>query len=485
MTRQPISAAMRLLANRQPDAPAVRDRVEVLDRATLWDRAARYATILRESGVAQNDLVSILLDNGVGHVVATIAVWIAGATPQPLSPRLPAEEQRAIVALAGSRLVIGAAPGELDAAGTPIRVVPAPERSSAADAWSGPDLAAASWKAPTSSGSTGLPKIVVATAPAMVDPDAIVAPFIPRGATQLVVAPLSHSAPFTYAYRGLMTGHELIIEPRFEPRDALAALEQHRVTWTMLVPTMMHRMLRLPATERAAADLSALESILHIGAPCPPAVKRGWIDWIGAERVVEVYAGSESAGLTMIRGDEWLGHPGSVGRPISGSKMRIVDDDGRELPPGVSGVVQMTRPGDPPYRYLGADSSVMNGWHTLGDMGHLDGDGYLYLDDRRADLIVVGGEKVVPAVVERIAEAHPAVRSAVAVGVPDEDLGQVVGLVLDIDVAGTFPDDVVAWMSPRLAPAARPRRVVIHDGPLRDDAGKVRRRDWSVRLADC
>jgi len=477
MTRMPIGAALRELADRSPDAPAVRDRSTALTRSELQDRASRLATRLRESGVRSDDLVTIRVPNGIEHVVATVAVWIAGATPHPLDARLPPDEQRALIELAGARVVVS--DSAVDAPGTTTLAPSAPDASP----WSGPDLAAASWKAPGSSGSTGRPKIVVATAPAIIDPDAAVAPFVPRRARQLVLAPLSHSAPFTYAYRGLMTGHELVIEPRFEPEAALRALAASRAGWAMLVPTMMHRMLRLPAAERAAADLSALDSILHIGAPCPPAVKRGWIDWIGAERVVEVYAGSESAGLTMIRGDEWLRRPGSVGRPISGSRMRVVGADGREVPAGTTGLVQMRRAGEAPYRYLGADVEAVDGWHTLGDLGRLDDDGYLFLDDRRSDLIVVGGENVVPSRVERVAEEHPAVRSAVAVGLPDEDLGQVVGLVVDVDGAGVAESEIAGWMRDRLERVAHPRRILLVDRPLRDDAGKVRRSAWRDAFA--
>jgi bile acid-coenzyme A ligase len=474
VSRRTIGDALRWLAERDPAAPAVRDEVEALDRSELVERAAHYAGVLRDLGVRPDALVSIRLPNTVEFVVATVAVWLVGATPQPLSGRLGLDEQRAIVEVADSAVVLGA-----DAADFPgRRTVPAGVALAGVAPWAGPDLAASSWKAPTSSGSTGRPKIVLAAADATIDPESTVAPFVPRAAVQLVCAPLTHSAPFTYAMRGLMTGHSLVLLPRFEPAAVLDAIARHRITWVMLVPTMLHRMLRLPVSVRQTADLSSLESILHIGARCSPDVKHGWIDWIGADRVVEVYAGSESAGLTMIVGHEWLAHPGSVGRPVSGSRMRVVSPEGEEVPPGTVGLVQMRRDGPPTYRYLGAEERIVDGWHTLGDLGRMDADGYLWIEDRADDLIVTGGEKLAPAIVEAAAEAHPAVRSAVAVGIPDVDLGEAVGLVVDIDGDAPTGSALAAWIVDRAGAAARPARILVVHEPLRDDAGKVRRSHW-------
>lgn len=481
MTTLSIPAALRLLAERDPGAAAVRDDSRALTRFELIVEAERWAALLSSRGVLPQDRVGIRLPNSVDNVAATVGVWVLGATPVPFSARLAGDEQRALVELGELRLVVGAGDTEFaGCAGIPLGT-PLP-----ATRWSGPDLVAAHWKIVASGGSTGRPKLVVAAADATVDPDRPVAPFVPQRAVQLVVAPLSHSAPFTYAFRGLMTGHSLVLLPRFEPAAAvLAAVEQHRVTWMMLVPTMMSRMLRLPDPVRAAADLTSLDGILHIGAPCAPEVKRGWIEWIGAERVVEVYAGSESAGLAMIRGDEWLAHPGSVGRGVSGSEFRVVNGAGEPCPPGTTGLIQMRR-GEATYSYVGAEARVdddaAGGWHTLGDLGWIDGDGYLFVVDREDDLIITGAEKVHPIAIEQAAESIPGVRSAVAVGIRDADLGQAVGLVLDtgdhdppllLDEAR-----VIATVVERAGRLARPRAIHFVNEPLRDDAGKVRRRAW-------
>lgn len=468
MTRVSISRAFSLLAERDPEHPAVRDDDQALTRAELESWSNRLARQWQTLGVGLDDTVTIALPNTVGFVVAAVAAWKVGATVAPLSPRLPVDELDAVLALAAPALVVGldrpgyvCVPDASAATGLPDTVLP--------------DAAAACWKAPTSSGSTGRPKIVRAAASAHVDPDAAVASFIPREATQLVAAPLWHSAPFTYAMRGLMTGHALVLLPRFDERRWLRAVDEHAITWAMVVPTMMNRIARLPVIERDAVSLATVEQVVHIGAPCPEPLKRQWIEWLGPERIVEVYAGTESQGLTVIRGDEWLRHPGSVGRPAGGSRMKIVGPDGSELPRGSVGEILMTRDGGPTYSYVGAEPRLRDGWDSLGDLGWMDDDGYLFLADRMDDLIVTGGAKVYPARVEAAFERHPAVRSVVAFGVPDPDLGQVVWVIVDVAETDVAASALLDWARDHLDPEAHPRGIEVVHEPVRDDAGKVRR----------
>lgn len=473
-----IGEALDLLAARDPAAPAVDDGVVRLTRGELLSASRRLARLLIARGVRQGDLVCLRGGNTSAFVVAACAIWRAGGTPQPLSPRLPLDEQRAVIALADPRVVLGADPAEFPGR-TVLPIDPTAEEH-ADDYGDGPlpPLAAPSWKAPTSSGSTGQPKLVLATAPARVDPDRQVAPFLPLAARQLVVGPLTHSAPFTYAMRGLMTGHALVLLPWFDPQAVLDAIGAHRITWVLLVPTMLHRILRLPPEQIAEADLSSLQQVVHIGAQIDPVLKRRWLDLLGAERLTEVYAGSESNGLTVIRGDEWLQHPGSVGRPASGTEVRIVRPDGSVADVDEVGRVQLRRTAGAAYRYLGAPTPAAGEWDTLGDDGSLDADGYLYLTDRGGDRITRAGTSLYPVEVERVLEAHPTVRSAVAVGVPDEDLGERIHAVADIDDAEIDSDRLLAWVRARLDPEKRPDTLQLVREPLRDDAGKVRRSAW-------
>ncbi|MFD7025615.1 AMP-binding protein, partial [Promicromonospora sukumoe] len=398
-----------------PGGPGA-DGDALLTAAGLDAAGDRYARELLRRGVRRDDLVTVALPNGLEMLAACVGVWRAGATPQPVSRGLTPGERAAVVAAARPAAVIG-----FEADGVPSLPdgfgLRGPGPVSRADDPPLPDAWARSWKAPTSSGSTGRPKVVLSTAPARMDPERPVAEFLPLGATQLVAGPLTHSATFTYAFRGLLTGHRLVILPRFEERAVLDAIERHGVTWALLVPTMLHRLLRLPAAERDPARVRTLETVLHLGSPCAPALKRAVLDWLGPERVVEVYAGSESNGLTMIRGDEWLRRPGSVGRPVGGTRVRVLRDDGSEAAPGETGQVWLHRGPDPAYRYLGAAGRRRaDGWDTLGDLGRLDADGWLWVTDRADDVIVRGGEKVYPVEVERVLEEHPAVRGALAFG---------------------------------------------------------------------
>ncbi|WP_369051841.1 AMP-binding protein [Kineococcus terrestris] len=461
MSSPSISRALTWLAQRSPGAVAVRCEGRVLTREELDRRTNALARRWIEEGVRPDDVVTVALPNGVDAVLAHVAAWKAGATPQPLSPRLPEQEREAVLALTRPALVVDAALGDLTALTVGV------------DDGELPDLAASSWKAPTSSGSTGRPKVVRAAAPARVDPTAPVAPFVPLRAVQLVAGPLSHAAPFTYAMRGLMTGHELVVVPRFDAGRWLELVAAARVTWGLLVPATMLRVWRHPA--RAAADVSSLESVLHLGARCAPWLKRAWIGWLGAERVHEVYASTESQGLTFIDGADWLRHPGSVGRPLPGSRFRVVRPDLTDCRPGEVGEVLMRRD-VPTYTYLGAEPPLRDGWHASGDSGWLDADGYLHVGDRIDDVVVSGGEVVVPADVEAVLEEHPRVRSAVVVGVADEELGQRVRAV--VDGSGVDEQELDAWVAARLPPRQRPASWRFVTGPLRDDTGKVRRGLW-------
>ncbi|MFI8593426.1 AMP-binding protein [Microbacterium sp. NPDC078428] len=476
MMRQSISSIIADRARAAPNDVVVVDERGGLTASDLDDSATRLAHALRGRGVETDDLVTISLPNGRDFVIATVAVWKAGATPQPVSTRLTDAERAAVEEVSGPAAAIGLRPQDRS---TPWFVsVDAPVVAEPL-----PDLAASSWKAPTTSGSTGRPKVVKANAPALLDPTTPVADFLPLRATQLVAGPMTHSATFTYAFRGLLTGHRLVILPRFDERGWLDAVEEHAVTWGLIVPTMMHRLLRLPEAERHPDRVRSIESLLHMGAPCSIPLKRAFLEWVGAERVVEVYAGSESNGLTMIGGDEWLTREGSVGRAVGGTEIRIRAADGDTVPIGTTGTVWMRRGPRPAYEYVGATSRRdPEGWDTLGDVGRLDDDGYLYLLDRLDDVINRGGEKIYPVEIERVMEQHPAVRGALAFGLPDPALGERVAAVADVAGAQIGADELLAWSRERLG-ARAPASIVVVDEPVRDDAGKASRRRWAEGAA--
>lgn len=456
MTPGTIGQAFARLAEQQPDAVAVRCAGEVVTRAELESATNRIARGWVADGVGPDDVVAVALPSGLDAVLAYVAVWKAGASLLPISPGLSRVEREPLLALAEPALLVDSSDGwevsaEASSDDTPL-----------------PPLAASSWKSSSSSGSTGPPKLIRAAAAARIDPDGPFVPWVPHAAVQLVAGPLWHSAPFVYAMRGLMTGHELVVMPRFDPATWLRLVERHRVTWGLLVPAMMQRILEVP--DRVASDVSSLVSVLHLGARCAPWLKRDWIDWLGPERVVELYAGTEAQGLVMVGGADWLTRPGTVGRPVGDTELRVVRPDGTDCDAGEIGEVLMRR-GRPTYSYVGAEPSVRDGWHTLGDAGHLDADGWLFLADRLADAIETAAGTLHPADIEAVLDEHPGVRTSVVV----ERAGGV-HAVVETDIAAEA--ELIAWATARLEPASLPTTWQFVSEPLRDAAGKVRRSHW-------
>ena len=463
------------LATADPDKVAITCAGATVTRAELEDRTNRLARAYQQLGVTPDSFVTIGLPNGIEFLEAAIAAWKCGATPQPVSHRLPARERQAIIELAEPSLVVGVAPE--DAAGRtaiPAGYEPEPGLS---DAPLGVP-AATSWKAPTSGGSTGRPKLIVSTQPALVES---VEPFarllgMTDGDTVLITGPLSHNAPFLLSTCALVLGGHVVLMPRFDPETALRLVEQHAVDYMYAVPTMMGRIWRLPEEQRRSHDVSSLRVVMHMAAPCPPWLKRAWLDWLGPDRVWELYAATEVQAVTILTGSEWLARPGSVGRPVVG-EMQVLDPAGAPVPAGEIGEIWMRRgPGQPsPYRYLGADARTTgDGWESVGDMGSIDEDGYVYLADRKSDMLIVGGANVYPAEVESALMEHPAVRTAVVIALPDDDLGQVPHALLEVD-GDVADDELRGHLADRLAPYKIPRSFERVLEPLRDDAGKVRR----------
>jgi bile acid-coenzyme A ligase len=257
---------------------------------------------------------------------------------------------------------------------------------------------------------------------------------------------------------------------RFDASEWLNVVERHRVRWAYLVPTMMSRILGLGDDVRGAADVSSLEVVMHMAAPCPPWVKRAWIDWIGPEKIWEIYGGTEGFGATIINGVEWLEHPGSVGRAQARTEIR--DDTGRILPTGEIGTVWFYPPSGNP---MGHPDDVAQ---TFGDMGCLDEDGYLYLADRRTDMILSGGVNLYPAEIEGAIEQMPEVVSAAVIGLPDGDLGARAHAIIEVapDQGGLDPSEVSAFLGPRLSRYKIPYTCEFVTEPLRDEAGKLRRK---------
>jgi acyl-CoA synthetase (AMP-forming)/AMP-acid ligase II len=296
----------------------------------------------------------------------------------------------------------------------------------------------------------------------------------------LCPAPLYHSAPLVWSMSLQRFGAAVVVMEHFDPEECLSLIERYRVTDAQFVPTMFTRMLRLPAEVRDRYDVSSLRVVTHAAAPCPVSIKREMLGWWGPI-IHEYYSGTEDIGNTFISAAEWLAHPGSVGKPAM--ECHIVGPDGAELPPGEAGLVYFA--GGRAFAYHndpGKTESITNeqGWRTLGDIGYLDSDGYLYLTDRQAHMIISGGVNIYPQEAENVLAGHPAVADVAVIGVPDDEMGEAVkAVVVLVDPALAGPGleaELLAYCRAELATYKCPRSVDFTGSLPRSEAGKLYKR---------
>ncbi len=473
----PLADVPRWYAERKPkDTIAVSHGEEAITWEQLERNANRRARAFAERGVRPGDFVAIGLPNSNAFYETTFAVWKCGATPTSLSWRLPRGEAAAVLEILKPALVVG---GEADwNAPNRLPVDFSPEGFSDAPLT---NPVARYWKAMTSGGSTGRPKVILDHNPAVCETSASPGLEIPIGASLLNPGPLYHNAPFILSHFALFAGGRLTGMAKFDAEETLRLIEQNRVQWVNFVPTMMHRIWSLPDNVRGAYDLSSLKTVFHMAAPMPPWLKERWIEWLGPERIWELYGGTERQGACIINGVEWLAHKGSVGKIGETARLRIIGEDGNDVAPGQTGEIYFL-PNDgagTTYHYLGAEPKRRpDGWESLGDIGRLDAEGYLYLGDRLADMILRGGANIYPAEVEAAVSEHPDVRSAVVVGLPDEELGQRVHAIIELNggaQAQAVADGMGAFLADRLSRYKHPESFEVVGASPRDDSGKVRR----------
>jgi bile acid-coenzyme A ligase len=470
----PLGEKMKMLAAQKGDAPAITFEGETLTYRAFHKRTNRIARALQAAGVKEGDLVTIGLPNGFGFLEATWGAWKIGATPQPVSSRLPKHEIEAIAELAETPVVVADA-----AMPTSRKRLDIADLEKLASDDSDFDYKIAPvLKAPTSGGSTGRPKLILSGSRGVSSAD------IPeqggwrirRDDVCVQAAPLYHNAPFQHAQSALTQGAHLVLLPRFDAEEVMRTIAAFKATWVYLVPTMMNRIWHLPPEVKAKYDMSTIRTLWHLAAPCPPWLKEAFINWLGPDVIMELYAGTEAQAATIITGREWLEHRGSVGRVTNGA-MQAFDENGNPLPPGEMGEIFMRRPegANASYQYRGATARTLpGGWESLGDMGYIDKGGYLYLGDRRTDMILVGGANIYPAEIEAALDEHPLVLSSAVIGLPDDDLGNRVHAIVH-GKPGVNEADLRRYLEERLVRYKQPRSYEFVDTPVRDDAGKVRR----------
>ncbi|MFZ4517756.1 MAG: acyl-CoA synthetase [Microthrixaceae bacterium] len=491
-----------------PDKPAVVmvPGGEVRTFGDLEDTSVRLARLLRERGLRTGDHLAVLVDNEPAFFDAVWAAMRTGLYVTPINWHLTAAEAGYIVGdCDATALVVSArlapvveamAPADLARVTTRLCVggevpgfEPMEDLLAGTDPGEVPEEHDGGWMF-YSSGTTGRPKGILPP----ISPEPLGAPsFLGRmltglfgfdaDAVYLSPAPLYHAAPAGWTVGTQRLGGTAVVMEHFDPLELLAAVEAHRVTHVQLVPTHMIRLLEVPAVERGRFDLGSLRYVIHAAAPCPVEVKRRFIDWVGPI-VHEFYSGSEGAGFCYIGPDEWLAHPGSVGRSMTGA-IHVLDDGGNELPIGEEGEVWFET--NRPFEYHkdpGKTRSVWNdrGWSWMGDVGRVDAEGYLYLTDRASHMIISGGVNIYPRESEDVLIGHPAVADVGVLGVPDPEMGERVCAFVQLapdselsaDDAGAA--ELLAWCRDRLSHYKCPREVRFVDELPRLPTGKLLKR---------
>ena len=459
------------------DTIAVSHGTDTLTWEQLERNANRRARAFAAKGVKPGDFVAIGLPNSNLFFETTFAVWKCGATPTSLTWRLPRGEAAAVLDILKPSLVVGGqpdwnAPNSLPADFVPEGVSDEPIDESGGALLEGHDQRRLDRAAKSDPRSPARGDRYRRPGRAR-HADSALPCSTPARSITTRRSSLSHTALF---HGGRVTG--LV---KFDAEECLRLIEANRVQWVNFVPTMMHRIWALPDEVRNRYDLSSLQIVFHMAAPMPPWLKEKWIEWLGPERIYELYGGTERQGATIISGVEWLAHKGSVGKIGETSRLRIIGEDGNEVATGETGEIYFL-PNDGAgctYHYLGAEPKRRpDGWESLGDIGRLDAEGYLYLGDRLADMILRGGANIYPAEIEAAVTEHPDVRSCVVVGLPDPEFGQRVHAILELDGstdAQAVADGMAAFLADRLSRYKHPESFEVTSVGLRDDSGKVRR----------
>ncbi len=498
-------------AKTDPDKPAyvMAATGQTVTYGQLDERSNRLAHVFRDLGLQRGDHIALMLENHPRFFEIVWAAQRSGLYYTAISSRLTPNEAAYIVddcaaqAFVTSKKLANVA--ELITADTPkvrLRLMidagdslpngyESYEDTVAQQPTTPIDDEAMGYDMLYSSGTTGRPKGVqvplpegdIATTPMPVNLLGQMLYGFRPDMRYISPAPLYHAAPLRFCVAVMQSGGTVVVMEHFDPEDALRLIEEHSITHSQWVPTMFVRMLKLDDDVRAKYDLSSLEVAIHAAAPCPVPVKKQMIDWWGPV-IYEYYAGTEGNGFCAITSQEWLEHPGSVGKPLIG-ELHIVDDDGNERPPGQAGTIYFGNGGqfeyhNDPEKTEGSKDPKGRGWSTLGDIGYVDDDGYLYLTDRKAYMIISGGVNIYPQEAENVLTMHPKVLDVAVIGVPNEEMGEEVkAIVQPVSMADAGPGlerELIDYCRANLAHYKCPRTIEFEAELPRHPTGKLYKR---------
>ena len=477
------------------------DQERRVDAAAHEARVQQLAGMLRAEGLVAGDRVCQMMDNCIEAIELRSACTRLGVFCVPVNYHFTADEARYIIDNSGARAffvtrdfadVAAQAARDLTALGNRRFCARGShpefrdyEEALAASSAHAEQAAVIAGTVLYTSGTTGRPKGVVREARPMKESLAGLEMFRDRFGlgpepVHLVTGPLYHASPAAWSSVTMFLGGKLVIQAKFDAEEVLRATEKYRVTNMHLVPTMMHRLLALPDEVKRRYDLSSLNSVQHGAAPCPPATKKAMLDWWGP--IIGEYYGSTEAGIvTYITADEARERPTSVGRPVQNVQIKIFDDDGNELPPGGVGTIYVKTDASDSFEYHGDPDKLAAakraGFFTNGDVGRLDEQGYLYLMDRKADMIISGGVNIYPAEVEAVLHEHPDVADCAVFGIPDDEWGERVHAVVQLEPnAGVGEGELLVYARERLARYKVPRRIEFLPVLPRQPNGKIYKR---------
>ncbi len=467
------------IARVKPDAPAIiYISQEGGESITTWRELESFsnqiAWFLLSRGIGKGTSVIAALPNTPTHVALAFGIWKTGACYVPVSNRSPKRNMAEICECIAPALVVTnrIKPEGYESIGTGELKELCRGFSEEAP----PDVPAIPNLANCSGGTTGKTKVIEQNMPAGESDEGMEAWFKMTGMSfemrQLLAGPLFHGAPHSAAFNGLYAGNTLVMPASLKAETILELIEKYRIEYVQMVPTLMERILRLP--DFSQEKLASLKAFCHTGGICSRELKLRWLELMPPERVYEIYAMTECVGMTWIRGDDWLRHPGSVGRMLSGSAV-IRDEEGRDLPPGEIGEIFMSWGENGPqvtYKNVPPLPVDEKGFRSVGDMGWLDGEGYLYFADRRSDMIVTGGENVFAAEVEEVLKKHRKVSDAVVVGLPDEEWGHRIHAIIEASEA-VSDKELIRFSLNYLPPYKMPKSFEFVDTIPRNESGKT------------
>ena len=479
----------------RPDERALTDNNRSVTWAELEMATAQVANGFAGLGITPGTAVAVMADNSIDWIELMLGSIRAGTQMVPVNWHLTADEANYILADSGARLLLtdsrleGVARKAAAGTGVDHIIVAGDEWQTWTSAQSAdvPLNADAGGPLLYTSGTTGRPKGVQRS-----DVGGTVDQALARyravgdfyryldGGTHLVACPLYHASPPAHVLFALTHDQDVVVMDRFDAARTLELIERHRVSSTHLVPTQFIRLLRLDDDVRNGADVSSLSTVAHGAAPCPDWVKRAMIDWFGPV-IVEYFGSSEGTGPLIATSDEWLSHPGTVGRPAPTLTVSVVGEDGDDLPTGEVGTLYFRRSdGAPVYRgdpEKTRDSRLPDGRFTVGDAGWVDADGFVFLADRKVDMIISGGVNIYPAEIEGVLSQHPAVGDCAVFGVPDPEWGEAVKAAVTV-LPGETPTEaeLIEWCRGRMAAFKCPRSIDFHQSLPREESGKLKKR---------